>query len=172
MVSRPPCQLLASKFNCSVFIYVFDGDFPFLYHVAFHIFTAIYGSIYWLQRKLHNTILELKGNIRVFCRIPGQKHSFNFDKVFIHEARQEEVVVDISQLVQSALDGYKVCIFAYGKMSSRKTYTMLGKPYFLEHKGLIPRSGKLGKFIKMNTPLPLLLLLDQQVSCLCSFLCL
>ena len=47
--------------------------------------------------------------------------------------------MEISQLVQSALDGYKVCIFTYGKTSSEKTYTMLGKPYFLEHKGLIPR---------------------------------
>lgn len=126
-----------------------------------------------LRRKLHNTILELKGNIRVFCRVrpllpedecsgesvvlyptstelvgrgidliqtPGQKHSFTFDKVFSHEARQEEVFVEISQLVQSALDGYKVCIFAYGQTGSGKTYTMLGKPDFLEHKGLIPRS--------------------------------
>ena len=92
----------------------FAGDFPFLYLVSFPVFAAIYGGIYWLQRKLHNTILELKGNIRVFCRILGQKHSFNFDKVFIHEARKEEVFVEISHLVQSALDGYKVFIFAYG----------------------------------------------------------
>ncbi|KHN20442.1 Kinesin-3 [Glycine soja] len=116
---------------------------------------------------------ELKGNIRVFCRVRplladescstegkifsyptsmetsgraidlaqnGQKHSFTFDKVFTPEASQEEVFVEISQLVQSALDGYKVCIFACGQTGSGKTCTMMGRPGHLEEKGLIPRS--------------------------------
>lgn len=43
----------------------------------------------------------------------GQKYTFTFDKVFSHEASQQDVFVEISQLVQSALDGYKV-IFAVG----------------------------------------------------------
>ncbi|GLU23542.1 hypothetical protein SLE2022_395400 [Rubroshorea leprosula] len=126
-----------------------------------------------LRKKLHNTILELKGNIRVFCRVRpflsddsssnqwkvlsypssveslgraidltqnGQRHSFTFDKVFMPEESQEDVFVEISQLVQSALDGYKVCIFAYGQTGSGKTYTMMGRPGQREEKGLIPRS--------------------------------
>ncbi|KAI5642204.1 hypothetical protein M9H77_00282 [Catharanthus roseus] len=125
-----------------------------------------------LRKKLHNTILELKGNIRVFCRVRpllsddaatemkaisfptameslgrgidllqnGQKHSFTFDKVFMPTASQEDVFVEISQLVQSALDGYKVCIFAYGQTGSGKTHTMMGKPGNPDQKGLIPRT--------------------------------
>lgn len=126
-----------------------------------------------LRKKLHNTILELKGNIRVFCRVRpllsddgidnvtktisfptttealgrgievvqhGQTHPFMFDKVFTPQSSQEEVFVEISQLVQSALDGYKVCIFAYGQTGSGKTHTMMGTPGSYDDKGLIPRS--------------------------------
>lgn len=44
----------------------------------------------------------------LFLYISGQKHSFKFDRVFIPDVSQEDVFEDISQLVQSALDGYKV----------------------------------------------------------------
>ncbi|KAL8209759.1 hypothetical protein R6Q57_006491 [Mikania cordata] len=125
-----------------------------------------------LRKKLLNTILELKGNIRVFFRVKpllfdeaadnepkrasfpttenigcgiellqnGQKHYFMFDEVFVPESSQEEVFVEVSQLVQSALDGYKVCIFAYGQTGSGKTHTMMGTPGNLEEERLIPRS--------------------------------
>ncbi|KAI9711990.1 MAG: kinesin-like nuclear fusion protein [Bogoriella megaspora] len=126
-----------------------------------------------LRRKLHNQVQELKGNIRVFCRVrptidetespakmaypdaeadgrelqvqgPEQKsamgkittatNSFAFDKVFSPSSHNADVFEEISQLVQSALDGYNVCIFCYGQTGSGKTFTMSSPD------GMIPRA--------------------------------
>lgn len=119
------------------------------------------------RRKLHNTLQELKGNIRVFVRCrpflkgdgveyhqtradeesqavvsthgcvrcnpdgtsvtlmpssrsddkagPSGGQIFAFDQVFKPQSTQAGVYEEVSQVVQSALDGYRVCIFSYGQ---------------------------------------------------------
>lgn len=126
------------------------------------------------RRVLFNKYQELKGNIRVMCRVrpvldeaeegeaagiafpdtktsaqidvtgPEEKSSlgtisrkvlpFEFDRVFAPGTHNEDVFGEISQLVQSALDGYNVCIFCYGQTGSGKTYTMSSAD------GMIPRA--------------------------------
>lgn len=121
-----------------------------------------------VRRAMHNTIMDLKGAIRVFVRVrpspedaavrvcgggalelatrPGRAATcFSFDHVFAPGAQQArraphtsselpgaparrlmtraraqaEVFAEVAQLVQSALDGYRVCIFAYGSTGAR-----------------------------------------------------
>jgi kinesin family protein C1 len=118
------------------------------------------------RRALHNQIQELRGNVRVFCRVrpttsdtavvtcPADGSSvsltkendsnpvgFEFDRVFSPQSTQAEVFEEVSQLVQSALDGYKVCLFSYGQTGSGKTHTMLGEQGVdSAERGVIPRA--------------------------------
>lgn len=105
------------------------------------------------RRELHNMIQDLRGSIRICCRVrpctdsqqavqvlDGQRlmveasnscsdterHTFTFDHICGPEATQADVFSEVQGLVQSALDGHKVCIFAYGQTGSGKTHTMQG----------------------------------------------
>ncbi|KAI1860499.1 hypothetical protein JX265_009898 [Neoarthrinium moseri] len=53
-----------------------------------------------------------------------EPRSYDFERVFEQQEGNKVVFEEISQLVQSALDGQKVCIFCYGQTGSGKTYTM------------------------------------------------
>ncbi|XP_042268764.1 kinesin-like protein KIN-14E isoform X1 [Thunnus maccoyii] len=100
------------------------------------------------RKSLYNKLLELQGNIRVFCRCrkssasssclektddqevvvvqKGSKKKFQFDKVYPPSSTQEEVFAGTLPVITSCVDGYNVCILAYGQTGSGKTYTMMG----------------------------------------------
>jgi kinesin family protein C2/C3 len=56
---------------------------------------------------------------------------FKFDRVFNPEADQAEVFADTSPVVMSVLDGFNVCIFAYGQTGTGKTFTMVSTMVWL-----------------------------------------
>ncbi|KAK1404927.1 kinesin-like protein KIN-14F [Heracleum sosnowskyi] len=106
------------------------------------------------NRLLHNQVLDLKGTIRVYCRVKpvddakstveyigengdimivnphkqgkDSRRIYSFNKVFGANVTQQQIYVDTQPLIRSVLDGYNVCIFAYGQTGSGKTYTMSG----------------------------------------------
>ena len=45
----------------------------------------------------------------------SQSHKFSFDRVFGPTGTQENVYEEVSEFVQSSLDGYNVCLFSYGQ---------------------------------------------------------
>ncbi|XP_042277167.1 kinesin-like protein KIN-14E [Thunnus maccoyii] len=139
-----------------------------------------YTSERTLRKKYYNMVQDMKGKIRVFCRIrpvsrsetvqggaivvdkiddysvcvetPRGQREFQFDWVFSAEASQEDLFHDTNRLIQSAIDGYNVCIFAYGQTGSGKTFTMVGDK---EQKspGIMPRSFKaIFDIIQENSP--------------------
>ncbi|KAF5738045.1 Di-glucose binding protein with Kinesin motor domain isoform 1 [Tripterygium wilfordii] len=54
------------------------------------------------------------------------KKAFKFDRVYTPRDHQVDVFADAAPLVISVLDGYNVCIFAYGQTGTGKTFTMEG----------------------------------------------
>ncbi|KAL0379030.1 UNVERIFIED_CONTAM: Kinesin-like protein KIN-14R [Sesamum radiatum] len=54
------------------------------------------------------------------------KKTFKFDRVYTPKDDQVDVFADAAPMVISVLDGYNVCIFAYGQTGTGKTFTMEG----------------------------------------------
>ncbi|PFH34827.1 putative calmodulin-binding carboxy-terminal kinesin-like family protein [Besnoitia besnoiti] len=108
----------------------------------------------FLRKKYYNEIEDMKGKIRVYCRVrpmakyeiekqckqsvfPVDEYSvkvltskgekeFMYDRTFPPDCTQEDVYEDTQRLIQSVIDGFNVCIFAYGQTGSGKTFTIQG----------------------------------------------
>ena len=94
-----------------------------------------------LRRKYYNQLVELRGNMRVVCRlkpllssksemilstdeetvevqnkVSGKPRAFRFDDIISPDATQRSVFKSSAEdLIQSLLDGYNICIMAYGQ---------------------------------------------------------
>uniref|UniRef100_A0A803LMS8 Kinesin-like calmodulin-binding protein n=2 Tax=Chenopodium quinoa TaxID=63459 RepID=A0A803LMS8_CHEQI len=129
------------------------------------------------RKRYFNMIEDMKGKIRVYCRVrplSGKEKTDNeksivissdeftiehpwkdekakqhiYDHVFDGSATQDDVFEDTRYLVQSAVDGFNVCIFAYGQTGSGKTYTIYGTE---SEPGLTPRAtSELFKILKRD----------------------
>ncbi|GAA0155248.1 microtubule binding motor protein [Lithospermum erythrorhizon] len=115
------------------------------------------------RRAALNKTLDIKGCIRVFCRVRpflstdkrrirqpisvesdkivlksgGSRKEFAFDKVFHQEASQEQVFIEVEPVLRSALDGHNACILSYGQTGTGKTFTMEGTT---DSPGIIPHA--------------------------------
>jgi len=67
------------------------------------------------------------------------QHNFAFDSVFPPSSGQDVLFREASEFIQSAMDGYNVCLFSYGQTGSGKTHTMTGSGTG-QMRGIIPRS--------------------------------
>jgi Microtubule binding len=108
------------------------------------------------NNQLLSKMLNLQGNIQVFCRIrptsideiqrgnktvveslsetelgcfdsrTNQWKSFSFDRVWGPDQGQQSIFQDVEPIALSVVDGFNACIFAYGQTGSGKTFTMEG----------------------------------------------
>uniref|UniRef100_A0A453HVZ3 Kinesin motor domain-containing protein n=1 Tax=Aegilops tauschii subsp. strangulata TaxID=200361 RepID=A0A453HVZ3_AEGTS len=103
------------------------------------------------RREALGKLIDLKGSIRVFCRVRpsistsnikikspvtveqeniavravGIKKDSSVDRVFDQESTQDDVFHEVKPILRSALDGHNVCILAFGQTGTGKTYTMV-----------------------------------------------
>ncbi|OWM68374.1 hypothetical protein CDL15_Pgr004856 [Punica granatum] len=139
---------------------------------------VLYKEEQTLRKRYFNTIEDMKGKIRVYCRMrplsekevsekqrrvlsstdeftvehlwkDDKAKQHIYDRVFDGSATQEDVFEDTRYLVQSAVDGFNVCIFAYGQTGSGKTFTIYGSG---DNPGLTPRAtNELFKILKRDS---------------------
>ncbi|XP_078303697.1 kinesin-like protein KIF25 isoform X3 [Panthera onca] len=112
------------------------------------------------RKVLHNRLVE---TVLVKCdraAHPPINNTYSFERVYGPAESQQAVFGDVRPLLTSLLDGYNVCIMAYGQTGCGKSYTMLGPqstgepvPPWEPHSdlGVLPRAaGELFRLISEN----------------------
>ncbi|KAK4472358.1 hypothetical protein MN116_003619 [Schistosoma mekongi] len=75
-----------------------------------------------------DAICQCHTNTELIDKSILNEYTFTFNRVFCPDAEQIDVFEEIRPLITSCIDGYNLCIVAYGPKSSGKTYTIYGSP--------------------------------------------
>ena len=89
--------------------------------------------------------MELADKGKINLSTNETNHRFQFDNVFDDNATQQEVFqACTTPIIDSVIEGFNGCVFAFGQTGSGKTHTMSGPPvYHHDTVGLVPRTAQL-----------------------------
>ncbi|XP_011304411.1 kinesin-like protein KIF14 [Fopius arisanus] len=84
----------------------------------------------------------------VFVESDSCQHSFTYDHCFKSSGDDQERIFQgmVLPLVESAFEGYNVCLFAYGQTGSGKSYSMMGSEVHLTSSSLPQGAGIIPRF--------------------------
>ncbi|TGJ85816.1 hypothetical protein E0Z10_g2950 [Xylaria hypoxylon] len=93
-------------------------------------------------------IISQKSLYGTTTQVEDRSKHYHFDRVFEAQDTNEDVWLEISQFVQSFIEGRQVTIFCYGQTATGKTYTMSNSDHavdpngdaILTNEGIMPRS--------------------------------
>ena len=89
-----------------------------------------------VDRRQRTCILRRPGD-----KISSPRKVFTFDGVYDADSTNEEIYGDVvGPLVESVLEGYNGCVFAYGQTSCGKTFSMQGLQTVNMQRGIINRA--------------------------------
>lgn len=95
---------------------------------------------------LHRESLKSHKNKSSKSSLVSPPLTFKYDRVFTPNATQTEVYSEMEEIVLGALDGYNICVMAFGQSGSGKTHTILGDCTRTK-----PIAGSTGHWIKRDS---------------------
>jgi len=74
----------------------------------------------------HDSVTVFTGKSVLGGGTGEKQHTFSFDRCFDDHKTQSDIFEDLKGSILNVLDGFHVCVFAYGMTGSGKTYTIEG----------------------------------------------